>query len=82
MTTRVNYTVLTMHVASVEETAAWYERVVAQGWPVDSGPQDQFWGERLFRLKDLNGHPLVITQPVEELGLDEIRRRSEALREA
>jgi uncharacterized glyoxalase superfamily protein PhnB len=31
--------------------------------------EDQFWGERLFRLRDLNGNQLVITQSIENVDL-------------
>jgi uncharacterized glyoxalase superfamily protein PhnB len=63
----------------VADVDAVYRRVVEQGWPVESAPADQFWGERLFRLRDLNGHQLAVVQRIEELGLEEIRERQRKL---
>jgi uncharacterized glyoxalase superfamily protein PhnB len=59
----------------VEDVDAVYGRVVEQRWPVETMPEDQFWGERLFKLRDLNGNHLVVTQQIEELELAEIRER-------
>lgn len=49
----------------VADVAAIYERVINEGWPVEAALKDQPWGERLFQLRDLNGHQLVIVQQIE-----------------
>lgn len=63
----------------VQDVDAIYNRVVDQGWPVETAPENQFWGERLFRLRDLNGNQLVIVQSIEEVGLEQIRERHRRL---
>jgi uncharacterized glyoxalase superfamily protein PhnB len=65
----------------VEDVDAIYRRVTDARWPVETAPENQFWGERLFRLRDLNGNHLVITQSIEEIGLDEIRERHAVMRD-
>lgn len=63
----------------VENVDAIYSRIIEQGWPVETVIEDQFWGERLFRLRDINGNQLVITQPIEDIGLEEIRERHQKI---
>lgn len=63
----------------VQDVDAVYARVMEQGWPVEAAIENQFWGERLFKLRDLNGHQLVITQQIENVGLEEIRARQRAM---
>ncbi len=63
----------------VEDVDAVYTRVLVQGWPVESEIVNQFWGERQFRIRDLDGNELVFVQQIEDIGLEEIRARSRAL---
>jgi hypothetical protein len=65
----------------VTDVDAVYNRVSAAGWSVESPPENQFWGERLFRMRDLNGIQLIFSQKVEDIDLDEIRARHQKLRE-
>jgi hypothetical protein len=57
-----------------------YQRVLENGWEVESAIQDQFWGERQFTLRDLNGNRLVITQRIEEIDLDQIQAHHKKIR--
>lgn len=59
----------------VQDVDAVYSRVMEQGWAVETAIEDQFWGERLFKLRDLNGNQLIIAQQIEDIGLEEIRER-------
>ena len=59
----------------VEDVDAVYNRVLVQGWPIESEIANYFWGERQFRIRDIYGNELVFVQPIEELGLEEIRER-------
>jgi uncharacterized glyoxalase superfamily protein PhnB len=61
----------------VDDVDALYDRVAEAGWSPETPIEDKFWGERQFRLRDLNGNLLVITQSTEDLDLDEIRTRHE-----
>ncbi len=63
----------------VEDVDAIYCRVMEQGWPVETAPENQFWGERLFKLRDMNGNQLIIAQQIEDIGLEEIRERHQAM---
>ncbi len=66
----------------VEDVDVIYRRVMGQGWPVETAIENQIWGERLFKLRDLNGNQLIIAQQIEDIGLEEIRERhQEILRE-
>jgi uncharacterized glyoxalase superfamily protein PhnB len=61
-----------IYVDNVEEI---YQRVLEQGWPVETPLEDQFWGERTFRLRDLYGNHLILARQIQEIDLEEIRRR-------
>jgi len=63
----------------VADVDAVYQRVLVQGWPVESEITNMFWGERQFRLRDITGNELVFVQPIEELKLEEIRARYRAI---
>ena len=59
----------------VDDVGAVYKRVLEAGWDVEAPLEDKFWGERQFRVRDVNGNLLVIAQPTEHLKLEEIRER-------
>jgi len=63
----------------VEDVDAVYRRVLEQGWPVETAVEDQFWGERLFKLRDMNGNQLIITQQIEDIGPEEIQERHDKM---
>ena len=65
----------------VQDVDAIYNRVLVQGWSIESEIANQFWGERQFRIRDINGNELVFVQPIEELGLEEIRERHRKLQQ-
>ncbi len=50
-------------------------RARAAGAEIVSEPADQFWGERRYEAKDLEGHLWSFHQPVRDVPLDEIRRK-------
>jgi uncharacterized glyoxalase superfamily protein PhnB len=59
----------------VDDVDAAYARVVEGGGRPDSAPENQFWGGRVFSMRDLNGFGLTFVQQVESVTLEEARRR-------
>jgi catechol 2,3-dioxygenase-like lactoylglutathione lyase family enzyme len=59
----------------VDGVNAVFEHVRNQGLETITPPENQFWGERIFRMRDVNGFELVFSQAVEHLELEEIRKR-------
>jgi len=51
-----------------------YEKVTHAGVQVNP-PQDQFWGDRTFQMRDINGFELIFAHSVEDVGLEQIRAR-------
>ena len=50
-------------------------RARAAGAEIVSEPADQFWGERCYEAKDLEGHLWSLHQPVRDVPPEEIRRK-------
>jgi PhnB protein len=63
----------------VEDVDAAVSRAADAGATVKAEPTDQFWGDRLARLKDPFGHHWLVASRVENLSPDEIEARSRAL---
>jgi len=59
----------------VDDVDAAYRRVTDNGWRTDHPPENQFWGGRIFTIRDTNGFNLMFLQMVENPSLEEIRRR-------
>jgi len=59
----------------VDEVDEVYDRLVQRKWDVD-GPENKPWGGRVIELRDINGFRLTIYSIVEDLSLDEIRKRT------
>jgi len=59
----------------VKDVDAVYNRVLLQGWPIEVEITNYYWGERQFRIRDINGNELVFVQPIEDVSLEEIRER-------
>jgi PhnB protein len=53
-----------------------WERAVDAGAEVIYPLQDQFYGERGGRLRDLSGHQWMLSQRIERLSDDEMKRRA------
>ena len=65
----------------VDDVDAVYDRVIDSGITTPgSAPENQPWGGRTFGLRDLNGFTLNFVQMVEQVTLEEIRRRYEEQR--
>jgi uncharacterized glyoxalase superfamily protein PhnB len=60
----------------VDDVDATYERAVAAGATGLRPPADQFYGERSATFTDPFGHRWTVTQPVEEVSLEELAARS------
>ncbi len=61
-----------VHVDDVDRV---YAQVIKNGGAPDAAPEHQFWGGRTFTLRDLNGFNLMFVQMVEQVSLEEARRR-------
>jgi len=59
----------------VEDVDATFGRAVAAGGTVQQEPTNQFWGDRLGRLKDPYGHHWLVASRVEDLTPTEIEER-------
>lgn len=76
-TTLGNTTVrLNLHVDDVDALA---EQAVAAGATLVIPVDDQFYGHRSGRLRDPFGHEWIISSTNEELSVDEMQRRADAL---
>jgi catechol 2,3-dioxygenase-like lactoylglutathione lyase family enzyme len=60
----------------VDDVNAVHARVMGSGVVPDGDPEDQLWGGRSFSMREVNGFALTFWQEVEEVSLEEIRRRS------
>jgi catechol 2,3-dioxygenase-like lactoylglutathione lyase family enzyme len=65
----------------VDDVDAAYARVVQSGVTPGSVPENQPWGGRTFSMRDLNGFALTFFQIVEQVPLEEVRRRHAEARE-
>jgi PhnB protein len=63
----------------VEDVDASIRRAASAGATVQAEPTNQFWGDRLGRLKDPFGHHWLIATRVEDLTPEEIETRGKAL---
>ena len=59
---------ITVHVDDVD---AHFERARAEGAEILSEPADQFWGARMYWVRDLEGHQWFFQQPVRQVSDDE-----------
>jgi PhnB protein len=63
----------------VEQVDAVFQRAISAGAKEVHPVKDQFYGDRSGTLRDPFGHVWTITTHVEDLSLDELRRRSEEM---
>jgi len=66
----------------VEDVDAFVKRAVAAGAKVVRPVQDQFYGDRSGTLADPAGHVWHVATHTEDLSLEEIKQRGEALAKA
>jgi uncharacterized glyoxalase superfamily protein PhnB len=67
---------------AVDDVDEVFARAVKGGAAFENEPEDQLWGGRTFSMRDLNGFRLTFFQLVEDVSLEEIRRRYDAARES
>ncbi len=63
----------------VDDVDATVRRAEGAGATIQEEPKDQFWGDRLGRLKDPFGHHWLVATRIEDLTPDEIGERARAL---
>lgn len=71
-------TSFTMHL-HVDDADAWIERAVAEGATLVRAPSDAFYGERSGTVRDPEGHEWLIGHAIEEVSVEEMQRRYNAL---
>ncbi len=62
----------------VDDVDAVYAFAVKNGGEPEAAPENQFWGGRTFTLRDLNGFELMFVQMVEQVSLEQARRRQQS----
>jgi uncharacterized glyoxalase superfamily protein PhnB len=68
-----NTQILSVMVADVN---AHYARAKAAGARIAAEPEDQFYGDRVYRAFDLEGHYWTFNQKVREVSIEEMERVS------
>jgi uncharacterized glyoxalase superfamily protein PhnB len=63
----------------VEDVDAVYQRAIQAGAAALREPADQFYGDRSGGIRDPSGNDWYIATRIEDLSLEEIRRRAAAL---
>jgi PhnB protein len=63
----------------VDDVDATVRRAEGAGATIQEEPTNQFWGDRLGRLKDPFGHHWLVATRIEDLTPDEIGERARAL---
>lgn len=64
---------------NVDDVDAFVARAVAAGATLKKPPEDQFYGERTAKLEDPFGHTWQVTTTIEEVSVEEMQRRYDAL---
>ena len=64
---------------SVDDVDAHYERAKAAGATVFAEPEDQFYGERIYRATDPEGHRWIFSTRVREVSVDEMKQAIEQM---
>jgi uncharacterized glyoxalase superfamily protein PhnB len=62
----------TVHIEIVTEADAHCERARAAGAEILMEPQNQFYGARTYRCRDLEGHMWTVAQFVEDVSREEV----------
>ena len=60
-----------VHVHLNDSIDEHYERAKAGGATILQGPEDQFWGDRTYRARDLEGHVWTFGQTVRRISREE-----------
>jgi PhnB protein len=60
----------------VDDVDAHHAHAAAAGATIVTAPEDQFYGERVYRAVDPEGHRWVFAQTVEALTFDEVAERA------
>lgn len=71
-------TTFTIHL-HVDNADAWIERALAEGATLVRAPADAFYGERSGTVRDPEGHEWLIGHAIEEVSVEEMQRRYDAL---
>jgi len=64
---------------NVDDVDAFVARAVAAGATLKRPVEDQFYGERTAKLEDPFGHSWHVTTTIEEVSVEEMQRRYDAL---
>lgn len=61
----------------VDDVDTHYQRVVAEGVATLTQPMDMFWGDRVYAVKDLEGHHWSFAQHVKDVAIEDLMAQSE-----
>ncbi|WP_343699792.1 VOC family protein [Caulobacter sp.] len=65
-----------LHIRMVGDVDAHCARARAAGAEIIAEPQTQFYGDRTYRCRDLEGHIWTVGAPVEDVSIAEMEARS------
>ncbi len=74
----IGATSVTMHL-HVDNADEWIDRAVKEGATLVRPPTDAFYGERSGTVRDPEGHEWLIGHAIEEVSVEEMQRRYDAL---
>src|SRR5512138_3062972 len=74
----IGATSVTMHL-HVDNADEWVDRAVTEGATLVRPPTDAFYGERSGTVRDPEGHEWLIGHAIEEVSVEEMQRRYNAL---
>ena len=57
----------------VDDVDAHHATARAHGAAIDSPPEDQFWGDRMYRVRDLEGHRWMFSTHVRDVAPEDMK---------
>lgn len=69
---RGNGVALMLYVSDETDLDAYYEDVKQRGTVIESALKTEYWGDRLFAVKDPDGYHLSLCKTIRQVPIDEI----------
>lgn len=57
----------------VDDVDAHHKTAAAHGATVDAAPEDQFWGDRMYRVRDIEGHRWMFSTHVRDVAPEDMK---------
>ncbi len=67
-----------VYVADDADLDAYYAQVQARGVKIEQEIKDEYWGDRVFGVRDNSGYYLNICKTVKQMSMDEIAKAASA----